>query len=315
MGRAHAGALAADERVELVAVCDADEERGREAAAELGVETCMADYRAIVDDPTIDIATVATPDDFHCAMTCELLASGKHVLCEKPMAPSLDECAQMVRAAREAGRELMIGQSYRFDPKFRVIYDLVRAGEVGEVYYAESDYWNNLEGVGGIGNWRNDPAIRHPYIGGCHAMDLIRWIVDQPVVEVMAYANHKAFVEQPTDDFVMGNVKFAGGALGRAIVSSGCKCPFVTTLNVYGTAGSIENWRISHGKSEAFEPLAIPEGRPSSIVAEQAAFVDAVLDADEPAVSAEDGYGTMAACFAVVESTQTGTPVKVEQAV
>jgi len=311
----HAQALAAIPEVELAAVCDVDAERGRQVAQELGVEQHCTDYRALVEADGVDIVTVASPDNFHCAMTCELLASGKHVLCEKPMAPTLAESRQMALAARQAGRKLMIGQSYRFDSRYRALHDLVGSGEIGELYYVEADYWNNLQGVGGVGNWRNDPRIRHPYVGGCHAMDLLRWIAGEPVVEVMAYANHRAFLEQPTDDFILGNARFASGLLGRAIVSSGCQRPFRTSLNVYGTQGSIEDWQLSHHKGEDFGPISMPTGAPTPILAEQRAFVESVLEDTQPEVSAEDGYGTMAACFAVIESAQTGLPVPVNEAI
>jgi len=188
------------------------------------------------------------------------------------------------------------------------------AGDLGEVFYVESQYWNNLEGGGGVGNWRNDPKIRHPFLGGCHALDLTRFIAGD-IVEVSAYANHLAFKEQPTDDCITGQLVFESGAVGRALVASGCKCPFVTTLSVYGTEGSIEGGRICRARGATkqewrWEELSPPQ-MPPPIEGEAAAFIEAIITDTPPPVEARDGLHTMAACFAVIDSAaQGGQPVR-----
>jgi len=313
MGRAHAEAWAANKRVTLVALVDANEDTAKQTAAELKVPKAFSDYRRVVDDPGVDVVSVATPDHFHAEQTISLLRAGKHVLCEKPMAPTLAQCADMVRAARSSGRLLMIGQSYRFNSQYAAVKQAVQDGWLGTLYLVESEYWNNLQGVGGVGNWRNDPRIRHPFVGGCHAMDLIRWVAGE-IVEVSAAANHLAFPEQPTDDCIIANVKFKSGCLGRVLVSSGCRRPFLTTLDAHGDVASIVDGRIVRGKAAQWEPLPVPE-MPGSIRGEINSFVEAILDGKPVAVSAEDGYGTMAACFAVVESSLTGKPVRVDEKV
>ncbi|MCD6361651.1 MAG: Gfo/Idh/MocA family oxidoreductase, partial [Armatimonadetes bacterium] len=254
-------------------------------------------------------------DHFHAPFTTAALRSGKHVLCEKPMAPTWDECLEMYRASREAGRKLMIGQSYRWRQPFHAAKAAVEAGEIGEVFYVEAQYWNNLEGVGGEGNWRNDPKIRHPFIGGVHALDLTRFIAGD-IVEVSAYANHMAFLEQPTDDCIIAQLRFESGAIGRALVSSGCKRKISTTLHIYGTAGTIDHDRIVHaaGKPKTewdFEELPQPE-IPDSILGESADFVRCIIEDTVPPVDVSDNLQTMAACFAVVASAaQGGAPVEV----
>lgn len=317
MGAAHARAYAANPQVDLVALCDKDEATLQRLAAETGAFFTTTEPEALIERDDLDIINVVTPDNFHAPLTIAAAEAGKHVLCEKPMAPTWDECVRMVQAADRANRKLMIGQSYRFTDRYVAVQRAVEAGEVGEVFYVDSEYWNNLEGVGGAGNWRNDPSIRHPFLGGCHALDLTRFIAGD-VVEVSAYANHLAFEEQPTDDCIIAQLVFASGAIGRALVSSGCKCPARTTLAAYGTAGTVLEGQIcrTSGKPKeewAFEPLPLPP-LPASIYGECEAFVQSILNDTLPPVDAHDNLNTMAGCFAVVESAaQGGAPVKVAE--
>ena len=309
MGRVHAEAWATNSRTKLVAVVDRNEAVAKEVAAAFGVPKVLTDYRPLLEDEEIDVVSVATPDSFHAEQTIQLLRAGTHVLCEKPMAPTLAECARMARTAQRGSSLLMIGQSYRFNPQFAAVKQAVDGGAVGTPFLVESEYWNNLMGVGGVGNWRMDPKIRHPFVGGCHAMDLIRWVGGE-IVEVSAAANHMAFPEQPTDDCIFANVRFADGCLGRVLVSSGCQRPFQTTLDVHGDKGTIVDGRVIAGKDGKWVPLALPD-LPPPIKGEINAFVESILDGKPVPVDAKDGYGTMVACFAVVESSAKGKPVKV----
>ena len=311
MGRAHCQAYAGIEGVTLRAVCDANAERAKEVAAQFGVPVATADFEEILSDDAIRFVSVVVPDHFHAEYTVAALAAGKDVLCEKPMAPTVAECQQMVAAAEAAGRALMIGQSYRFNPAFLAVKQAVERGDVGEVYFVASDYWNNLMGVGGEGNWRNDPAIRHPFVGGCHAADLTRWIAGD-VVEVSARANHKSFKEQPTEDFITASYVFESGAIGRAIVSSGCMRPFLTSLEVHGTEGSIVDGALWKAKADKEpRPLPVPEV-PSPIEGETRAFVAAVLEGGPLPVDARDGAKSTILAHAVVECLRTGRALRMD---
>ncbi|MEW6360484.1 MAG: Gfo/Idh/MocA family oxidoreductase [Planctomycetota bacterium] len=315
MGYGHVKAYAAQEGVKVAAVCDKDEAKLQQVAKEFHCDLATTDAKELIARKDLDIVGVCTPDHFHAPLAIAALQAGKHVLCEKPMAPTWQECLDMVKAADASGMKLMIGQSYRFNAAYAAVQQPVAEGRLGAVFYVESEYWNNLEGVGGVGNWRNDPNIRHPFLGGCHALDLTRFIAGD-IVEVTAVANHLAFKAQPTDDCIIAQLVFESGAIGRALVSSGCKCPFSTTLSVYGTKGAIENGRIclAEGKEKKdwkFEDLPKP-AIPPPIDGEVAAFIRSIREDATPPVDGRNGARTMAACFAVVESAaKGGAPVKV----
>jgi predicted dehydrogenase len=115
LGQAHARVMASLEQVELVAVCDINEIRGREIG-ERHATRFVSDYRELLDQ--VEAVSVATPTVNHCEVSCAFLEAGVHVLVEKPIARSLDEADQMIRAAESKGLVLQTGHIERFNPAF-----------------------------------------------------------------------------------------------------------------------------------------------------------------------------------------------------
>jgi len=311
MGMNHLDAYLSHPNCQVIAICDKDEELLKQTAAKHNIPVAVTDVDKILGDARIKVVTVAVPDHFHAAYTIAALKAGHHVLCEKPMAPTVKECQEMAAASERTGRKLMIGQSYRYSPAYMVVKQAVDRGEAGKVYFVESEYWNNLTAAQGVGGWRNDPKIRHPFVGGSHALDLMRWVAGD-VAEVSALANHLAYLAQPTDDCIMANVKFVSGCIGRALVSSGCARPFLTTLRAYGTEGSLDGdtlWKSRTDKAPVKLPL--PQAAPS-IRAETADFVKAVLEDSPVPIDAREGAKSTIACLAVVEASLTGKRMKMD---
>ncbi len=115
IGRVHARAVAETEGAALVAVLGAGHENLERFASEFGVErryTCSAE---LAGDAEVDAVIVATPNDLHAPLACEMLAAGKHVLVEKPLALDATQAREMGEAARRAGCLLMVGHMWRFD--------------------------------------------------------------------------------------------------------------------------------------------------------------------------------------------------------
>jgi predicted dehydrogenase len=311
MGMNHLDAYISNPQCEVIAICDKNEDLLKQTATKHNIPMPVTDASKIFGDRRIKVVTIAVPDHFHAAYTIAALEAGHHVLCEKPMAPAVKECRDMVAASERTGRKLMIGQSYRYNPAYLVVKQAVERGEVGKLYFVESDYWNNLMAAQGVGGWRNDPRIRHPFVGGSHAMDLLRWVAGD-VAEVSAIANHLAYLAQPTDDCITASIKFESGCIGRALVSSGCARPFLTTLRAYGTEGSLDGdvlWKSRTDKAPAKLPL--PQV-PPAIRAETADFVKAVLEDTPVPIDARDGAKSTIVCLAVVESSLTGKRMRMD---
>ncbi|TPK78244.1 Gfo/Idh/MocA family oxidoreductase [Mesorhizobium sp. B2-4-13] len=168
MGKTHSFGFAAAERVfdlpfelELHTVADRTEELAGAAARTLGFKNATGDWRRLVGDPDIDLVDITAPNAFHREMALAAIAAGKHVYCEKPLAPRAAEAAEMANAAVAAGVRTQVGFNYLCNPMMALARDLIVTGELGEIRSyrgihaedymgdAESPFTFRLDKVGG----------------------------------------------------------------------------------------------------------------------------------------------------------------------
>lgn len=239
MGQIHMAGICNIEGINIYALCDnAKDSRLDDCKEKYGAKVAVTDYHELLDDDNLDAVIIVTPDQLHEQMTTDFLKAGKDVLCEKPMALTVEECARMRKAEKESGRKLMIGQICRFTDNFIKAKELIDSGRIGELFFVESEYAHNYENVPGYNNWRKTPE-RDGFIGGgCHAVDLLRWIAGDPT-EVYAIANHKCLTDWPTNDCTVALYKFPNNVSGKVFVSTGCKRPYTMRSVFYGTIGTI----------------------------------------------------------------------------
>ena len=117
--------------VRRVVLCEVDEGLARRRADEFGFETLTADWRAVVANAEVDVVSITTPNAWHAPMAIAALEAGKHVWCEKPMAPALGDAERMAAAARAAGRVAILGYNYIQSPAVRFIGKLFKSGAIG----------------------------------------------------------------------------------------------------------------------------------------------------------------------------------------
>jgi predicted dehydrogenase len=149
VGRAHAAGYRAASQlydldlpdVRLVAIADAHEPFARDAAERFGYERAETSWQAIVDAPDIDVVSVAIANVLHRPVVEALLASGKHVLCEKPLAPSVDDAKAMVAAAEAADSQSGVGFTFRRTPAINAIREQLREDTIGPVRHFNGHYW------------------------------------------------------------------------------------------------------------------------------------------------------------------------------
>ncbi|MBQ6067788.1 MAG: Gfo/Idh/MocA family oxidoreductase [Clostridia bacterium] len=303
---------------EIAAICDCNEDHLRAAGERYGIpeEKRFADHRALLARGDIDAAVIAVPDQQHRELTCAFLAAGKHVLCEKPMALTREDTRAMIRAADESGRQLMVGQICRFTPAFEKAKALIDDGTLGDLYFVESEYAHDYMKL--VDNWRSDP-LRHGVIGGgCHAVDLLRWLAGEPR-EVFAYGTHRLLPQVPYDDATVAVMKFDDKTMGKVFVSTGCKRDYTMRTVIYGTKGTL----ICDNTSPAMTLFTVDEDgvtrEPETIEVEVnnhnaarefEAFADAILHGKPVLTDVREGARTVAACLAIIESSRTGKPVR-----
>ena len=157
IGRSHAIAFSAVGTVfedidppVLEMVADVSETRAAVAQRALGFRRSTSDWRALVTDPAVDIVDVCTPNHLHREMVLAALAAGKHVYCEKPLALSADDAAEMAAAADRAGVTHLVGFNFTCNPILQTVREMLAAGEIGELTGVRGRY---------LEDYRSDPAL------------------------------------------------------------------------------------------------------------------------------------------------------------
>ena len=311
MAQSHMLAVKNHEQAYLAAICDVDEEKLREAGDKMGVEARYTDYRELLHHPGLDAVIIVTPDQLHREMVEESLKVGLHVLCEKPLALLREDLNAIVAASRASDKKLMVGQICRFTPGFAKAKELIDAGELGDIYYVESEYAHDYQDILSENGWRSDPNRNGVVGGGCHAVDLLRWIAGDPI-EVTAYANHKMLPIVPYDDCTIAILRFENDVIGKVFVSTGCKRAYTMRSSFYGTKGTVvcdnTSPSITFYKSQEENPAELEEREIEVDIAnhntfgEFRAFADAILNDKPVPTDALQGAKTIAACMAIVDS-------------
>ena len=167
--------------VELVAFCDILEERAKKAADEYGAEGAKVytDYTALLADKSIDVVHVLTPNRSHAEISIAALNSGKHVMCEKPMARSAADAHKMVEAAKASGKKLTIGYQHRHKPESAYIKKVINRGDLGEIYYSKA-YAVRRRGTPNWGVFLNEYEQGGGALIdiGTHSLDLTLYLMD-----------------------------------------------------------------------------------------------------------------------------------------
>lgn len=311
MAQSHMLAVKNHEQAYLAAICDVDEEKLREAGDKMGVEARYTDYRELLRHPGLDAVIIVTPDQLHREMVEESLKAGLHVLCEKPLALLREDLNAIVAASRASDKKLMVGQICRFTPGFAKAKELIDAGELGDIYYVESEYAHDYQDILSENGWRSDPDRNGVVGGGCHAVDLLRWVAGDPI-EVTAYANHKMLPIVPYDDCTIAILRFENDVIGKVFVSTGCKRAYTMRSSFYGTKGTVvcdnTSPSITFYKSREENPAELEEREIEVDIAnhntfgEFRAFADAILNDKPVPTDALQGAKTIAACMAIVNS-------------
>lgn len=195
MGKAHAfayrAALAAFPEIpapRLEIIADVDAPAAARAAHQYGFKRSTADWKALVNDPAVDVVSITTPNIFHKDMALAAIAAGKHVHCEKPLSPTLADSAEMVKAAEAKGVTTQVGFNYIKNPLLKLARQMVEAGELGTItgfrgIHAE-DYMSNPDNPY---TWRLDPKGGPGVVAdlGSHIIGMARYLLG-PIAEVNA---------------------------------------------------------------------------------------------------------------------------------
>jgi predicted dehydrogenase len=261
MGKAHAFGYSTAARVfdlpyepELRTLVDVSDELAAKAAAALGFARSTSDWRAMVADPEIDVVNITAPNALHKEMALAAIAAGKHVYCEKPLAPLAADAREMAEAAERAGVKTQVGFNYLCNPLFGLAREMIATGELGEItgyrgVHAE-DY---MADAAGPFTFRHDPAGGGALADiGSHALATAEFLLKEasgPITRVMGDCV-TMIGERPdgnggrrpveVDDVGRAFLRFASGATGSIEgnwIATGRKMQH--DFEVYGSRGAL----------------------------------------------------------------------------
>ncbi|OHB86570.1 MAG: hypothetical protein A2V98_22880 [Planctomycetes bacterium RBG_16_64_12] len=319
---AHAASWKKNPHVKVVSVSDLDKNRARRLAEVHGLDCAIRDdYEEVLRDDRLDIVDVTSPSHVHAEQGIAAARAGKHVLVEKPIALSMDENRALRDAVAEAGVKSLAGFVLRWNPAAQTIKSLVDSGALGKLFYLEMDYWHGL----GPSHHAWDLHSKRKtggstmLLGGCHAVDALRWFAGDEVEEVTAFSNNKKGLFE-YDANVVAVMKFRGGALGKTSALFDCEMPYQFNLDLAGSEGTIRDNRVWSKKlfpgqtGWATVPTILPDSADvyhHPFDAEINHFVDCIRQDRQSHASIADGYRTHELCMAIDRSIeQGGRPVR-----
>lgn len=303
--------LRASKRNQLLAVASRTQESADNYAREWSIPRTHGSYNALLADPDIDVIYNPLPNHLHAEWTIKAVQAGKHVLCEKPLALSVQEVDAIRDAARKHGRIVMEGFMYRHHPQTLKVQELVKSGSLGTLKLIRGSFSFLLTREGDV---RLNPAMGGGSIWdiGCYPISYARMVVSTNLLEVFGWQ-----VTGPTgiDESFAGQLRFANDVLAQ--FDSSFVVPFHTFMEIVGSEGTLniprpfrpetdENIYLTRG--DKTETIKVPGQE--LYTGEVENMADAILLGQEPRVSLEDSRANVAVISSLLESARTGKPIK-----
>ncbi len=202
------------------------------------------DYQAMLDDPEIHIVDICTPHPFHPEQAIAAAKAGKHLIIEKPIGLTFEDAKGVRRAIHEAGINVCVCFELRYSQQATAIRSIIDQGLLGELHYAEVDYYH------GIGPWYGqfEWNIKKEFGGsslltaGCHALDLLLFYMDSAVEEVTSYSTRTTnplFGSYEYDTTSITILRFAGHKIGKVASVVDCLQPYYFHIHLVGSEGSV----------------------------------------------------------------------------
>lgn len=322
----HAMALAALPDQELYACCDIVPEKADAFAVKYGVGKVYYDWRQVLSDGGVDAVCVCTPSDLHGEMSIAAMRAGKAVVCEKPMEVTTEKAQEMVDAAEETGAKVQCIFQRRLLPAARAVRELIAQGKLGRIclasaelkYYRDQPYYDSA-------GWRNvcGGAMLNQ---GVHGIDLILWMLGEPVKTIFGYADTLAR-RTGVEDTAAAVLTMESGALCVIKNTTIAYPEFPTGFCIHGEKGTVafddlgvNTWEFLDKADAPPHPKEDPAFAHSSPISLKPYYgnmhayllqdlADAVREDREPLIPPREAIAAVRAICGITRSAQTGRPV------
>lgn len=245
MGRAHLAAHLENRDCEVVALADTAPDRARRLADEHGVASWHQDPQDVLRRPDIDVVDIVLPHNLHAGFSLAALASGKHVICEKPGALRPSEIEEAMGAATRSGKGYVVKYYMRHSEVHQRVARLIAEGAIGHPTLARAFFASNrLDLINDPSNWRANPAAAGGGVlldVGVHTIDLLHDLFGQASSVSARCCRTRANTLGAVEDLASCRLEFAGGVLAEVTcLWSDTSLPFRWSRQFHGTDGSIE---------------------------------------------------------------------------
>lgn len=304
---------------DIVSVMSTDAARGKAYADAQGIAKSVTTLADLVNDPEIDAVYISTTNELHREQALAAAKAGKHILCEKPLAMSLEHARGMVKAAKDAGVVMATNHHLRNAATHGAMRAAIKAGRIGKPLSARVFHAVYLPPH--LQGWRLDK----PEAGGgvilditVHDADTLRFVLDANPVEAIAFSQAGGMGKAGLEDAVMGVLRFENGVIAQ--FHDGFTTKFAETgLEVHGTDGSLIGRNVMSQRAAGTVTLRDANGEQELPLDHRnlyetalAAFHAAIAGKGQPSATGEDGVWSLAAGLAVVEAARTGRTVSIE---
>jgi predicted dehydrogenase len=295
-------------KMKFKSLFDINEKNGKKVA-----KAGRMDYFSDLDSflkSDIDAVIVMTPHFLHEEYVIAAAEAGKHVLCEKPMATTLEGCDAMIKATKKAGVKFMIAENHRFLPVHKYIMEAVQSGLIGKVFLVRAyEGVNEIKGLMTKGFWKGHPIMAGGGAlidMGAHKFATLNWILNDKVESTYSWLTKQCTnLEEKAEDNAMVFLKYKSGTIAETCVSFSVVSPFNNSLELYGTEGTIiethqslnpikifsKNEKMGKNARTWFEPKiehgAFPKYYEISMRNEDSHFTDCIINNTIPEFSPE----------------------------
>ncbi|MDA1280604.1 MAG: Gfo/Idh/MocA family oxidoreductase [Chloroflexi bacterium] len=312
---AHLRASRESKNSEIVSISSRGTAKAQAAAKEHGIERWYGSYEEQLADPEIDAVINSLPNSMHCEWTIKAAEAGKHILCEKPLAVSAEECQRMIDAVNANNVVLVEAFTHRWNPQMIKARQLVADGAIGKVQTIDAALCFNVAKPEGNVRFSQSLAGGSMWDAGCYTVYATRFVMSAEPVRVLG-ASHDSG-NWGVDTTFSGILEFGNGAIGH--VTSNMQQPFRCTISIDGSEGRIEVPQMfeegapvvvkkGNGR-DGREPEVITTPAPNRFTVQLDEFSECVLTGKKPEYPAEDGLRNTAVVEALYKSAAAGQAI------
>lgn len=309
-----------------MALVSGSPEKLKKVAAQYGVtkNNCYnyQTYDQLRDNKAVQVIYIVLPNGLHREFVVRGAKAGKHILCEKPMANTAEECREMIAACNEAKVKLMVAYRIQYQPHNRKLRDMLKNRVFGAPKYVEA---HNSQSTDNVNHWRHKKVLAGggalPDIG-LYCLNTTRFVLGEEPVEVFAYQystpGDPLFAE--VEELVSWQMRFPSGIIANCVTDYdvhesrryrvNCKTGWVNLENAYAYKGQKLSTARADGMLERYEEISLAEK--DQFETEMDHFSDCILNNKKPYTPGEEGLHDHIIMEAIYESARQGKPVKIK---